>query len=554
MGSPEIIQQYFDHEPKVALGPHASVQSVDDVKSDPAQESTIHLFANEISTDSQEWRPNVRDWLIFICIVILSMMDAFDATVLIPMLPDLANEFDNTFVSVLWINTAYLILNAASQLFFTMMSDIFSHGATWIIAIVLSTIGTGISSGSMSLVELIVGRLIQGIGGGGAMSLCFVVMAESTPEHIQSRYSCYILLTRLIGTMIGPTVGGIFIDYANWTWAFYFNFIFCALGMLVIPFAIDLRVSKSIPLRKLRTLDWSGATMAFLGLSGIVVGLSWAGITYEWSQWQTWMPIALGAGILLVLAFYESNWALHPQFGARVFINPAITLTYLGCFCHGFVIFCQLQFFVFFFIAAKYMSTSISGVTLLSITGLATVPAAVVGVVLAREPQCAKWIISGGWILTILASGISILLDVSTPTVGWVFLFFSMGLGHGLLLSSYNIKIQSIPKQEETSLSTLPVIISNYVRTWGMAMSVPIGGMIFLKLFGQELHLVGLNSELINTAKGYIILMEQVQMSDSNREAIKGAAALALRGVWELITGVAAVGGISSAFLWRNYS
>lgn len=200
------------------------------------------------------------------------------------------------------------------------------------------------------------------------------------------------------------------------------------------------------------------------------------------------------------------------------------------------------------------MSTSISGVTLLSITGLATVPAAVVGVVLAREPQCAKWIISGGWILTILASGISILLDVSTPTVGWVFLFFSMGLGHGLLLSSYNIKIQSIPKQEETSLSTLPVIISNYVRTWGMAMSVPIGGMIFLKLFGQELHLVGLNSELINTAKGYIILMEQVQMSDSNREAIKGAAALALRGVWELITGVAAVGGISSAFLWRNYS
>lgn len=87
MGSPEIIQQYFDHEPKVALGPHASVQSVDDVKSDPAQESTIHLFANEISTDSQEWRPSVRDWLIFICIVILSMMDAFDATVLIPMLP-----------------------------------------------------------------------------------------------------------------------------------------------------------------------------------------------------------------------------------------------------------------------------------------------------------------------------------------------------------------------------------------------------------------------------------------------------------------------------------
>lgn len=129
-----------------------------------------------------------------------------------------------------------------------------------------------------------------------------------------------------------------------------------------------------------------------------------------------------------------------------------------------------------------------------------------------------------------------------------------MGLGHGLLLSSYNIQIQSIPKQDEASLSTMPVIIANYARTWGMAMSIPIGGVIFLNLFGQQLHLAGLNRDLINTTRGYIVLMEQVQMSDSNREAIKDASALALQGVWELVTGVAAVGGISSAFLWRNYS
>lgn len=86
MGSPEIIQQYFDHESKTTLGPNASVQSVDDVKH-PAQESTLQLFENEDPIDTQQWQPGVRDWLVFICIVILAMMDAFDATVLIPMLP-----------------------------------------------------------------------------------------------------------------------------------------------------------------------------------------------------------------------------------------------------------------------------------------------------------------------------------------------------------------------------------------------------------------------------------------------------------------------------------
>ncbi|KAJ5995325.1 Major facilitator superfamily domain general substrate transporter [Penicillium waksmanii] len=553
MGSPELIQQYFGHESKTTLGPNASVQSVDDVKH-PAQESTIQLFENEEPTDAQQWQPGVRDWLVFICIVILAMMDAFDATVLIPMLPDLANTFDEPFVSVLWINTAYLVLNAASQLYFTMMCDVYSHGAVWTIAVVLTTIGTGICSGSMSLVELVVGRLIQGIGGGGAMSLCFVVMTESTPEHIQSRYSCYILLTRIIGTMVGPVVGGLFTDYAHWTWAFYFNFIFCALGMLVIPFAVDLRVSKSIPLRKLRILDWSGATMAFMGLGGILVGLSWGGISYRWNEWQTLVPIAVGVAVLIALLFYESTWALHPQFGSRVLGSPGAAMTYVGCFCHGFVIFCQLQFFTMFFISTKYLSISLSGIALLAITGLSVAPAAVVGFVLARESQCAKWIISGGWVLTILASGCSILLDGATPTIGWVFLFFSMGLGHGLLLSSYNIRIQSIPKEEGTALSTMPIIVSNYMRTWGMAVAIPVGGVIFMNLFGRELHLAGLDRELINTAKGYIILMDQVKMSDEYRKAIKDAAALALQGTWEVITGVAAVGGISSAVLWKRSS
>lgn len=218
------------------------------------------------------------------------------------------------------------------------MSEVFSHGPVWIASVVFTTIGTGVCSGSMNLVELIVGRLLQGIGGGGAMSLCFVIMAESVPESIHSRYSCYILLARLIGAVLGPIVGGFFVDNAHWTWAFYFNFIFCALGMLVIPFAVDLRSSKDIPLRKLRVLDWSGVTMAFLGPACILVGLSWGGISYQWDQLQTLAPILAGVAVIMALVFYESQWALHPQFGSRVFRTRAMIMTHVGCFCHGFVV------------------------------------------------------------------------------------------------------------------------------------------------------------------------------------------------------------------------
>lgn len=152
----------------------------------------------------------------------------------------------------------------------------------------------------------------------------------------------------------------------------------------------------------------------------------------------------------------------------------------------------------------------------------------------------------------ILASGCSILLNSATPTAGWVFLFLSVGLAHGLLLSSYNIRIHNIPKAEGTTLPTNPTSISNFMRAWGMALAIPVGGVIFLNRLGYELQSIGLSYDLINTARGYVILMDQVRMAEGQREAVQDASALALSVVWEVVTGVAAIGGLSSAYLWTK--
>ena len=214
--------------------------------------------------------------------------------------------------------------------------------------------------------------------------------------------------------------------------------------------------------------------------------------------------------------------------------------------------FCQLHFFTVYFTTNKYFSAALSGATLLSISALAIAPEAVVGILLAKESRYAQWIISGGWLLTTAAAGLSILLSPITPTVGWVFLMLSAGLGHGLLLSSYNIRVQEILQDQGGFFSTKPNIMSHYIRSWGMAAAVPVGGVVFLNFFGQQLQQIGFDYGIINQANGYVLLMKQVHMSDVEREAIKEASGLALQIVWELIAGVSAVGGISSAFLWQR--
>lgn len=235
-----------------------------------------------------------------------------------------------------------------------MMSEVFGYGPVWIVVALLATIGTGVCCGSMSLGELVVGRMIQGIGGGGAMSLCFVAMRESAPEAIHSRYSCYILLMRMVGAILGLVIGGLFIDYGDWTWVFYFNFVFCALGLLSIPFAVDLRVLKHKPLRQLRILDWTGVTMAFFGFSGVLVGLSFGGTSYQWSEWQTIVPFTVGGLVILALVFHQSQRSAHPQFGRTVFRSKMMTMTYIGCFLHGLVVSYPIS--VKFFFCLTYRS------------------------------------------------------------------------------------------------------------------------------------------------------------------------------------------------------
>ncbi|KAJ5107349.1 Major facilitator superfamily domain general substrate transporter [Penicillium angulare] len=556
MGELISPQETFEFESKSKFDPFTSLHSVDHASSNPAADSTTCLWEGATSRNEQKWRPGARDWVILFCVIILATMDAFNSTLTITMLPRLANEFDKPLISTIWVTTIYLVLGAIAQLFFTMLSDVFNQGLVWLAAALLSAVGTGICSGSSTLTVVIVGRMLQGIGGGGALALCFVVVQETTPQSIHSRYSCWIQLAQLFGFMLGPIIGGLIADNMDWRTVFYLNYIFCCPCLMVIPVAFPFSEVIDRPrhesLRNMRKPDWSGATMASVGLTGILVGVGCIGTSYGWDNWQIWAPIALGILAIIVLISYEAKWACCPQFGAEAFRDLPTIMTYVGCFCHGFVFICQLQIFTLYFMCTRYFPAIVSGVALFGITGFAATPAAVVGILLARDSYCSKWIISGGWMLTTAIAGCSILLNSITPTVGWVMLLLTAGLGHGLLFSSYNIRIQNMPTNDKAAFSTQPTSISIFARTWGMAFAIPIGVLVFLTCFGNQLQIIGLSLDLTITSRGYLALMNQVIVSENEREAIKHGSVFALQVIWEVIAGVAAFGGISSIFLWRS--
>lgn len=94
--------------------------------------------------------------------------------------------------------------------------------------------------------------------------------------------------------------------------------------------------------------------------------------------------------------------------------------------------------------------------------------------------------------------------------------------------------------------------MSYYMRSWGMAVAVPIGGVVLLNRFANGFGSVEMNRDIVNSANGYLILMKDVSMTSRQREAVTIVSVAAFQAVWGLITGVAIFGGISSGFLWRK--
>lgn len=98
MGLRSFDEDIYDNQPKINFGVPDSVRSDDDVTQNPALGSSIQLFESEPSAEEQKRRLEVRDWLVFICIVVLAMMDSFNATVLIPALPVSYNQIGRAHV------------------------------------------------------------------------------------------------------------------------------------------------------------------------------------------------------------------------------------------------------------------------------------------------------------------------------------------------------------------------------------------------------------------------------------------------------------------------
>lgn len=144
-----------------------------------------------------------------------------------------------------------------------------------LLALILFAVGTIVCGSSETITALLIGRTVQGIGGGGIGTMTYVVIADLLTLRQRPKGLAVISLVWLAGTSTGPTLGGGFTSSATWRWLFWFCLPFAGVSLILITFCLRTPHQTACPTQALKKVDWIGAVLFVAALTSFLVSISW---------------------------------------------------------------------------------------------------------------------------------------------------------------------------------------------------------------------------------------------------------------------------------------
>jgi EmrB/QacA subfamily drug resistance transporter len=256
------------------------------------------------------------------------IMAVLDTTIVNVALDTLSRDLHAPLSTIQWVSTGYLLSLASVIPLSGWITERFGSKRTWIASIALFAIGSAFCASATSAGELIVFRVLQGIGGGMLVPVGFTLVAQSAGPQRIGRALAVVGVPILLGPIFGPIIGGLIVDNAAWQWIFVVNIPIAAVAIAAAARLLQADAGRA----DAGALDWVGAALLSPGLAGIVFGLSetesHGGIDH---------PIAFGpivAGFALVGMFvWHSLRVARPLIDPRLFrsrgFRAATTTTFL---------------------------------------------------------------------------------------------------------------------------------------------------------------------------------------------------------------------------------
>lgn len=403
---------------------------------------------------------------ILIGLLLSTFLAAIEGTVIGPAGPRIVGDLGGVEL-LSWVFTAYLLTMAVSTPIFGKISDLYGRKPVFVIGSVLFLLGSVLSGIAQSMEQLILYRAIQGIGAGALTPVTFTIIGDIYSMEERAKVQGWISSVWGISSLVGPLLGGYFVDSLNWRWVFGFNVPF---GLVSLIFIIKYLKEQREP-RKIK-IDYAGALTFTVGVTALLFGLATGGQQFAWNS-----PLLIGllvvAGISLVLFFIVEKRAEEPLVPLKLFRIRDIAYSNIAGFLASALLIGLTSYLPLWVQGVLGKNATISGLVLapMSISWM-------LGSVLGS-----RWIISRGSRMTsligmcIIALGAVGMAFINDSTPIFVMLIFNAlyGLGFGFSFSVFTIIAQSSVNYDLRGASNA---LNSFVRSIGQTIAVTVFGAL----------------------------------------------------------------------------
>ena len=412
---------------------------------------------------------NHQEILVIMSGLMLGMfLAALDQTIVTTALTRISEDFHHLNLYS-WVVTSYLLTTTVTTPLYGKISDLFGRKAIFQFAIVLFLMGSALSGVSGSMLQLIIFRGIQGLGGGGLFSVALSIVGDVIPPSDRGRYQGYFGGVFGVASIVGPLIGGFLVDEASWRWVFYVN-----LPIGVVALAVINRVLHNDRRKSSAKIDVAGAVLSVGGVALLLVAVQSVG---EYAKMTSLAEVTGPVGLVLIAAFvWWETRAPEPVLPLRLFRNGIFAVSSALSLITGAVMFGAIIFLPEYLQIVRGVSPTLSGLRLLALLVGLLFTSITSGRLISKLGRYKGYVVAGTALMSI---GIYLMsfIEVNTPSLELYGMMLVVGAGLGLFMQTLVLAVQNSISWADMGVGTSAI---TFFRTMGGAIGAAVLGAVVL--------------------------------------------------------------------------
>ncbi|GAA2211394.1 MFS transporter [Nonomuraea monospora] len=417
--------------------------------------------------------------LIILALMLGMLLAALDQTIVSTALPTIVSDLGG-LERLAWVVTGYMLASTVSTPLWGKLGDQYGRKKLFIGAICIFLAGSALCGLSRNMGELIAFRAVQGLGGGGLMVLAQAIVGDVVSVRERGRYQGFFGGVFAVSSIVGPLLGGLFVDHLSWHWVFYVNLPLGAVALFVI-----VAVLPGDDTRTRHTIDYAGVVLLGTATSCLVLMTTWGGTTYAWTD-----PIILGlagaAVALLVGWVIAERRAVEPVLPLGLFRVKAFAMSSVVGFVVGFGMFGALTYLPLFLQVVHGVSPTLSGVYLLPMMAGMLTMSIVSGQIISKTGKYRFLPIAGTAVASVGMFLLSTLTEFSSLLTMGLYLLV-LGVGLGMTMQVLVIVVQNAVDFKDLGVATSG---ATFFRSIGGSFGVATLGSVFSGTLNEDLRQV----------------------------------------------------------------